>query len=120
MRARAGTFVELVQGIDYFFRDPVMDEKAQAKFLVTENAAHLRELVTVIKETEDFDAATLEANVNAFLEGTGRQMKQVAQPARVAMTGRTQSPGLFEVMVILGKTETVKRLEAGIAIAERA
>lgn len=119
MRPRAGTFVELAAGIDYFFRAPTMDEKAQSKFLVKESVPHLRALTAVVQGVEAFDAQTLEAAVNAFLESTGRQMKQVAQPARVAMTGRTQSPGLFEVMAILGKEETVRRLEAGVALAEQ-
>ena len=44
-------------------------------------------------------------------------MKAVAQPARVAMTGRTRSPGLFEVMQVLGKARTVERLRAGADIA---
>ncbi len=119
MRARSTTFMELAAGIDYFFRPPTMDEKAQAKFLVKENAVHLRDLVEVVRAVAPFDAANLEATVNGFLESTGRQMKQVAQPARVAMTGRTQSPGLFDVMVILGKDETVSRLEAAIVLAEK-
>jgi glutamyl-tRNA synthetase len=44
-------------------------------------------------------------------------MKSVAQPARVAMTGRTRSPGLFEVMQVLGKQKTVQRLREGAALA---
>jgi glutamyl-tRNA synthetase len=47
-------------------------------------------------------------------------MKLVAQPARVALTGRTKSPGLFEVMEVLGKEKTTMRLRAGAEIAEAA
>jgi len=44
-------------------------------------------------------------------------MKQIAQPARVALSGRTRSPGLYEVMVVLGRARTLKRLAAGAALA---
>jgi len=54
------------------------------------------------------------------MEANDLPMKKVAQPARVAMTGRTRSPGLFEVMEVLGKPRTVARLIAAADIAEAA
>ncbi|MBC7172469.1 MAG: glutamate--tRNA ligase, partial [Polyangiaceae bacterium] len=60
------------------------------------------------------------AAVTAWLEATGRTMKQVAQPARVALTGRTKSAGLFEVMQVLGREVSLARLEEGAKVAELA
>ena len=62
----------------------------------------------------------LEPTVKAWMEEHELPMKKVAQPARVAMTGRTRSPGLFEVMEVLGKPKTVERLRAAAELASSA
>ena len=66
---------------------------------------------------DPFDKDALDARVKAWLEENELPMKTVAQPARVSMTGRTRSPGLFEVMEVLGKEKTLARLRAGAKIA---
>ena len=70
-----------------------------------------------MKTVEPFTQGPLEATVKAWLEENDLPMKEVAQPARVAMTGRTRSPGLFEVMEVLGKEKTLERLRTGAEIA---
>jgi len=115
---RASTLIELADAADYFLRDkPVFDEKAQRKFLVPGNVEMLRELTRRV-EAAEFTIEGLEASVHAWLEETGLTMKNVAQPARVALSGRTRSPGLYEVMVVLGRERTLERLTAGAALAE--
>jgi len=79
----------------------------------------LREYAAVVKTAEPFDVPSLETATKAWLERTGLTMKDFAQPARVALTGRTASPGLYEVMAILGKDRSLSRLEAGAAAGER-
>ena len=59
----------------------------------------------------------LEAAVNAWLEKDGLKLKDVAQPARVALTGKTASPGLYEMMEVLGKDVVLARLDRAIARA---
>ncbi len=118
-KPRAVTFADLADAVSYFVRDEVVFEPgAREKVLVKESAAELRALAAAIREVAPFDDATLSATVSAWLESTGRTMKQVAQPARVAMTGRTKSAGLFEVMQVLGREVTLARLEAGAKLAE--
>jgi glutamyl-tRNA synthetase len=115
---RATTLADAADMIDFYFREPPeVDDKAVAKFLVKDNEAHLRSLRALVADITPFDQKTIEAAVNAWLEKSGLQMKNVAQPARVAMTGKTQSPGLFEVMEALGKERTLARLDAGAAKA---
>ena len=58
----------------------------------------------------DWSAPTLEAAVKAFAEGKGLKLGKVAQPLRAALTGRTASPGIFEVLVILGREESLARI----------
>jgi glutamyl-tRNA synthetase len=115
---RATTIVDAAEMIDFYFREPMeLDDKAAAKFLTKENEPHLRALRGLVADLAAFDQKSIEAGVTSWLEKSGLQMKNVAQPARVALTGKTQSPGLFEVMEVLGKERTIARLDAGIAKA---
>jgi glutamyl-tRNA synthetase len=121
VKPRATTFIDLADAVSYFLRDALVFEKgAKEKALTEESAAELRALADAVRDVTPFDDATLSARVEAWLAETGRAMKQVAQPARVAMTGRTRSPGLFQVMEVLGRDLTLARLEAGAALAEGA
>ncbi|MFT3765574.1 MAG: glutamate--tRNA ligase [Minicystis sp.] len=117
IRPRAQTYVEAADALDYFFRElPVYDEKAVKKFLVPEKAARLADLRKVIAEAPEFTGKALEERVTAWLAEQKLELKDVAQPARVAVTGRTASPGLFEVFEILGRDRTLLRLDRGIAL----
>jgi len=121
LKPRATTLVDLAHGLDYFFREaPEMDEKASRKFLVPDNAAHLEQLADLVEATEPFEPEALEAAVESWLEAADLKMKVVAQPARVAMTGRTASPGLYEVMEVLGREVTTRRLRAAATVARGA
>lgn len=116
IRERAQTFVEAADQLDFFFRDPPVDDpKAVAKFLTKERKAHLEAVRQVTADAATFDTASLEARFHALSEQHGWPLKDLAQPARVALTGRTSSPGLFDVMVLLGKQRCLARLDRAIA-----
>jgi glutamyl-tRNA synthetase len=120
VRPRAQTFVEAAEALDYFFRDPpAYDEKAVSKFLGSDKAARLADLHRVLAGADEWKKAPLEAVVASWLSGQGIELKDVAQPARVAVTGRSASPGLFEVMEILGKGRTLARLDHAALLAGR-
>jgi glutamyl-tRNA synthetase len=113
IRERATTFVDAADRLDFVFREPpAVDPAAAAKFLVPANVGALRDLATVIEKVEPWTAPAIEAAVNAWLAERGLQIKDVAQPARVALTGRTASPGLFDVISVLGKATSLARLRA--------
>jgi glutamyl-tRNA synthetase len=119
VRERARTYVEAADALDYYLRaEPVFDDKAKTKFLVPDAAAHLRALHDVIAKAEPFTQAAVEEKVNAWLAEKGLQIKDVAQAARVALTGRSASPGLFEVIEALGRETALRRLEEAARIAE--
>ena len=120
VRPRAETFVDVAEAVDYFFRDIEFEAKGKRKFLVPMYAENLRRLADLVEGVEPFGKEPVERAVKAWLEENELPMKLVAQPARVAMTGRTRSPGLFEVMEVLGKERTLKRLRAGAEIAAAA
>jgi glutamyl-tRNA synthetase len=121
VKTRATTLVEVADMVDFYFREPMtFDEKAVTKFLGKDSEANLVALRGVVADVATFDRATLEATVTAWLEKSGLQLKNVAQPARVALTGKTQSPGLYEVMEVLGRERTLARLDAAAAKARTA
>jgi glutamyl-tRNA synthetase len=121
VRLRAKSLEDAAFGLDYFFRDPPQfDEKARTKFLGKAAAEVLAGFAELVREAPDFRPAPLEERFLAWVEERGYKMKDVAQPARVALTGRAASPGLFEVMEILGRELSVKRLERGVELANSA
>jgi glutamyl-tRNA synthetase len=118
VQPRSTTLVELAEAVDYFFRDlPVVDEAAAKKLLTPDSAAKLEALAAQLTAIEPFERGAIEQAVKAWLDQTGAQIQDVAQAARVALTGRKASPGLFEVMEVLGKERTLTRLAAGAARA---
>jgi len=93
------------------------DPKATAKFLTPEKAPLLEGLIEELEgiSAEDFTAAVLEGEIREHLESQGRTLKDVAQTCRVAITGVTKGPGLFETMEFLGKERVIERLKRAIS-----
>lgn len=121
IRERARTWAEAADALDYFFREPpAMDEKAVKKLLTADKADLLAKLRDRIAAAPSFTAREMEADVMGWLQAEGLQLKDVAQAARVALTGRSASPGLFEVIEVLGRERAVARLERGVEIAKAA
>jgi glutamyl-tRNA synthetase len=116
VRERARTLREAADAMDYFFRAPTFDEKAKKKFLTAEHATRLGELKSILLPISTWDESTIEASMTAWLTSKNLAMKDVAQPARVSLTGRTISPGLYEVLAVLGKEESLARIDRGIEL----
>jgi glutamyl-tRNA synthetase len=118
IRDRAHTFVEAADLLDFFLRDePVVDEKAAAKALTPAAAGILRALMAVLEACPSWDEAALDQAIKAWVEKDGLSFKDIAQPARVALTGRGASPSLHQVLAALGKSASIARLTKA---AERA
>jgi glutamyl-tRNA synthetase len=111
-RERAKTLVELAEPARYILTDNlVYDADAAKKFLTSEKVELLRGLAGVLESVEPFRASALEAAARSYLEGQGKALKEIAQPCRVALTGRTAGAGLFETMELIGKTRVIARLQ---------
>jgi glutamyl-tRNA synthetase len=120
VRERAQTLVDAAEGLDFLFRDmPTYDEKAVAKFLVPDKAQHLGALREVIASGPGITKTVLEPHVVEWLKGKGLELKDVAQPVRVGLTGRSVSPGLFEVIELLGKERTLARLDHALGLVAK-
>ncbi len=116
LRERAKTLAELVDAARYFLSDDFpVDENAAKKSLTPEVAAPLGRLIERLSAVENFIEGEIERAFSAVLEELGLSMGKLAQPVRVALTGSTVSPGIHEVITVLGKERTLKRLRSALA-----
>ncbi len=111
LQPRAKTLVELTEGAAIYAADrPLsLDDKA-AKLLSTEAREILAALLPVLRDLADWGQEPVENALRDHAERQGLKLGKVAQPLRAALTGRAASPGLFEVMAVLGREETVGRV----------
>jgi glutamyl-tRNA synthetase len=111
LKERAKTLPELIDGALFLVtaRPLTIDDKA-AKLLDAESKASITALIPKLAANADWTAASLEAVVRQHAEVTGAKLGKVAQPLRAALTGRSVSPPVFDVMSVLGRTETLARL----------
>ncbi|HZP77109.1 MAG TPA: glutamate--tRNA ligase [Pseudolabrys sp.] len=111
LKERAKTLVELIDSARFLFADRPIEVDEKAKALLGPDARKL--LAAVLKQLEPVTPWTAEATeqvVRSFVEQAGIKLGAAAQPLRAALTGRVTSPGIFDVLVVLGKEESLARL----------
>ncbi len=108
LRERFNLLSELPQKVRYFFKDIELEEKAAAK--LQEGLEHLRALLPQLEAATAWDQATLEPIFKLYAQTTGAKLGAVMQPLRAALTGRLESPGMFEVLTVLGKEKCLERI----------
>jgi len=111
LKERAKTLVELLDGARFLLSDRpiVLDDKA-ASLLTADARVMLGEIAAELDGLEPWTAEQAEQAVRSFAERKGAKLGSVAQPLRAALTGRTTSPGIFDVLAVLGKSESLARL----------
>jgi glutamyl-tRNA synthetase len=116
LRERAKTLVELVDFASFYLNDKIpMDPKAVAKFLKPEVAEPLEALAGELATLDgEFSEAVVQTVFEGVLARFNLKLGQLAQPVRVALTGGTVSPGIYEVIAVLGRDRTVARLRSGL------
>jgi glutamyl-tRNA synthetase len=120
LQPRVKTLVELAQTADFYFAAQIQyEEQAAQKFLVPEVAGHLKAIADTIPKVQDFSKEGIEAFLKNFIEEQKIKFKAIAQPLRVALTGKTVSPGIDEVMVTLGRETVLQRIHDAIAYIGR-
>jgi glutamyl-tRNA synthetase len=119
LKERAKNLVELLVSARYLFvqRPLDIDEKA-AKLLEGDAPSHLAALHERFSALEDWTPAALEAATRAYAEEAGAKLGGVAQPLRAALTGRTTSPPIFDVLNVLGRKESLARIADHAALAK--
>jgi glutamyl-tRNA synthetase len=120
VKERAKTLVEMVSWVrPYFGQAVTFDDEAAKTCLTPAIAPILGKLVTRFEALPAFSKQQWEETFKQLVAAEGMKMGQLAQPVRVALTGRTASPGLFEIMEVLGRDRTLLRLRQGIERASR-
>jgi len=117
---RARTLVELADKLRFYLIDDgriEFDPKAKGKFLNDTTKPYLEDLHAGLASREKFSHDELEAAFNIVMEKHDVKLGKVAQPVRVALTGGTESPGIFEVLEVMGKERSLKRLKRAIEAA---
>lgn len=115
-RERGRTFKELAQISAFYFRDKIeFDEQAKTKWLNDSGKENLKTILSKIEHLGKLTTENLAPIFEEITQGTGQKMLAVAQPVRVAMTGTTVSPGIYEVLAILGKDRVISRVKTALA-----
>ncbi len=111
---KAQTLAEVWPLIAFLFEPPVEDPKAWRKVMSAEVAPNLAAALEVLRGAEPFDSATLERELTEVVERLGAKPRDVYQPLRVAITGTTVSPGIFDSLAALGREAAIERIEAAL------
>jgi len=115
LKDRVKTTVELAEmAKNYYLEDVEIDEAASTKFLTPEADEILKALASGIETLDSFEEDEIEKFFKEFMAEKGLKMKNVGPAVRVALTGGTASPGIFEVIAILGKNKSVLRMKRAI------
>jgi len=112
LRERSTTLVQMAEKAEFYFRELAYEPEPAEKFLTLEIEPLLGKAKEFITTVTPFDHETLHSEIRTWLEEQGLKLKALAQPLRIALTYSKDSPGLFEVMEVLGKEQTLQRIQA--------
>jgi len=111
LKSRANTITQLAESADFLFSSRPIDIDDAAMALLTADARLLlKEAHSNLGALANWDAASLEAAIREVAEASGVKLGKLAQPLRAALTGRTTSPGIFDVLALLGRDESLDRI----------
>jgi glutamyl-tRNA synthetase len=121
LKERATTLVELIDNAAFLFATrPLEVDELGRKLLDPTAREMLGALLAALSKVEPWTHDSIEAAVKVFAEETGRKLGKVAQPLRAALTGRSISPGIFDVLVVLGREESLARISDQVHAGEPA
>jgi glutamyl-tRNA synthetase len=119
LRERVKTLVEMADLSEFYFREEIAyDEKAAEKFLSKEIPSMFNQVITSLSKESSLEKGSVHQLIQQLAETKGEPLVKIAQPLRVALTGRTVSPPIDEVMEVLGKERVIKRLQRAIEYIE--
>ena len=115
LQSRSKTLVEMAQSAAFYFRNDIkFEEKASKKFLKKAAGQPLELTLQSLGGLDTFTEKNLEDALKQVMEDTGLKFGKIAQPLRVALTGTTVSPGIFEMILALGRDKTLSRIEKAL------
>jgi glutamyl-tRNA synthetase len=114
VRDKAQTLDEAWPLVRFLFAEPVDDPAAWERVMKPDVRDPLALALDALRGADGFSPESVEAALSPIVERTGRKPKDVYQPIRVAITGTTVSPGIFDSLAALGRKESVRRIEAAL------
>jgi len=121
LKERATTLVELLDNAAFLFaKRPLLVDELASKLLDQAARDMFAALLPQLEGVEPWSVEGLEAAVKGFAEETGRKLGKVAQPLRAALTGKSTSPGIFDVLEVLGREESLARIRDQVHSGESA
>ncbi len=119
LQPRAKTLVEMAESMEFYFKESIeFEEKAAKKFLKPTISTPLKKLGEAIENMDSFTEKNLENIFRKVMEENDLKFGKIAQPVRVALTGGTVSPGIFEMILALGKDKTADRIKRAVQYIE--
>ena len=119
LQTRVKTLAELASMADFYFADEIKyEDQAAQKFLTSDVLPHLKAMSDTIPSVQNFNKEGIEEFLQNFTIERNIKFKTIAQPLRVALTGKTVSPGIDEVMVTLGKDRVIRKIQNAINYIE--
>ncbi|SEA74401.1 glutamyl-tRNA synthetase [Desulfuromusa kysingii] len=115
LQERSGTLVEMADGAEFYYADPVVyQEKAKTKFLKPEQKYMFEIIYEKLDSCDVFSEEKLEAVFADIMAVTEVKFGKIAQPLRVALTGGVPSPGIYEILQVLGKGVSLQRIDQAL------
>ncbi len=115
LQPRSKTLVEMAGAAEFYYKDEIVfDKKAGKKFLTLEAVPVLEKSAAAIETLSTYTQESLETAFKQIMEETDLKFGKIAQPLRVAVTGTSVSPGIFEMLLVLGQAKTVQRIRQAI------
>lgn len=114
LQPRSKTLVEMAEASLFYFKEPEFDPDAAKKFLRPVAEPFLIDIIRRLQSLDEWNEKAMEPLFLEVMSAFDIKLGKIAQPMRVALTGTSVSPGIFEVMEVLGKDETLKRLNKGL------
>ncbi len=115
LQPRSKTLVDMAKAAEFYYKNEIeLDEKAADKFLNSDILDMLEKAAGYIEDIKEYNQTELENIFKQIMEETGLKFGKIAQPIRVALTGTTTSPGIFEMLLALGREKTINRIKAAI------
>jgi glutamyl-tRNA synthetase len=111
LKERAKTLIDLIDGAGYLFAErPLQLDESAKKIVADGGLTHITALLPRLTAVKNWTSPTIEAAVQDYASESGAKLGQIAQPLRAALTGRATSPGIFDVLAVLGREESLGRL----------
>jgi len=120
LKPRSKTLKDMAEQSLFYYKDDITyEDKAVRKVFKPAALEPLRLLAEKLESLADFSEENLETAFKEVMDQTGLKLGKIAQPVRVALTGKTASPGIFEIVAILGKDRVIPRLRQAIEFIEK-